>query len=125
MLNQSLPSLAAALHCPNAACPIYLSGLNKATMKNMRYDALVKSIYIIGGGEDKWKALLQALAIDWGEKSIWPEVCKDDTGSIDFVIVSALIYQASIVPLLKYVIELVCFVKLYQSYFFLCIVPMR
>lgn len=101
----AIPGLAAALYCSNnMPNRVYLTDLNEATMKNMRYNVEVNSDRCQTCDADEWISRVQALTMDWGDKSTWPAVCEDDTGSIDFVIGSDLIYQASIVPLLKQVI---------------------
>lgn len=68
---------------------IYLTDFNMATMKNLQYNMDLNAT-------DR----VMALQIDWTDPSTWPAV-----GQVDCILGSDLIYQKSIVPLLKQVVN--------------------
>lgn len=96
-----IPGLAAAMY--SEAKTIYLTDLNPVTMNNMKYNIDLNSNHYhqqhLSGEKLPWVDRVKAMSIDWGDKSTWPKE------KIDFVLGSDLIYQKSIVPLLKNVVD--------------------
>jgi hypothetical protein len=89
----AVPSIALALHSNPKS--VYVTDFNPATIRNIHHNINInaaKATY------DDWEQRVKASSIDWGDESTWPEE------KIDFVIGSDLIYQKSIVPLLKKVV---------------------
>ena len=89
-----VPGIALALHSNPKA--VYITDFNPSTIQNIQHNINInaaKSSY------DDWDQRVKASSIDWGDESTWPEE------KIDFVIGSDLIYQKSIVPLLKKVVN--------------------
>mmetsp|Transcript_19278 Transcript_19278/g.27118 ORF Transcript_19278/g.27118 Transcript_19278/m.27118 type:complete len:589 (-) Transcript_19278:85-1851(-) len=84
---------------------IIITDLNPATLENLSHNvALNKDLYEASGVEVK------ASCMDWADESTWPnrdgdECCHGSRGKVDFVIGSDLVYQKSIVPLLKNVVD--------------------
>jgi tRNA G37 N-methylase Trm5 len=68
---------------------VYVTDLNPTTIENLQYNVTLNF-------QDSKRVV--ATAIDWDDATTWP------TERLDYVIGSDLIYQASIVPLLKKVI---------------------
>lgn len=92
-----IPGLSVALY--SHAKSVYVTDFNPATVRNLKYNVDVnadRSVTKSYAGE--WLERVNALSIDWDNESTWPEE------KIDFIIGSDLIYQKSIVPLLKKVV---------------------
>lgn len=89
-----VPGLALAMHSKPKA--VYITDFNPATVRNIQHNISINSSK---SGYVDWMERVKALSIDWGDESTWPEE------KIDFVIGSDLIYQKSIVPLLKKVVN--------------------
>jgi len=87
-----VPGLAAAAY--SDAKSVSLTDLNPATMSNLRHNIDINGKQ---GGEN-WSTRVTAASIDWGDESTWP------ADKVDVVIGSDLIYQSSIVPLLRKVV---------------------
>jgi len=92
-----VPGLTVGLY--SKAKNVYATDFNPATVKNLKYNIEINANrsdtkYTQGD----WIERVQALSIDWDDESTWP----DD--KMDFIIGSDLIYQKSIVPLLKKVV---------------------
>ena len=100
-----VPSLASAfyssLHEVAPPKKIYLTDLNEGTMANLKHNIDLNGERCPGINVDQWNSMMQALTMDWSDKSSWPAECE----SIDFVIGSDLIYQKEIVPILVQVVK--------------------
>jgi tRNA G37 N-methylase Trm5 len=72
---------------------VYLTDLNPKTIENLEHNAKLND-----SGSSQSKGRIVAKRIDWDDESTWP------TENFDYVIGSDLIYQASIVPLLRKVV---------------------
>ena len=98
-----IPGLAAAMY--SAAKSVYLTDLNPVTMNNMKYNIDLNSNHYKEQHSENtntmlpWVERVKAMSIDWGDESTWPDE------KIDYVLGSDLIYQKSIVPLLKNVVN--------------------
>jgi predicted nicotinamide N-methyase len=90
----AVPSIALALHSKPKA--VYITDFNPATIRNIQHNI---SINAAKASYDDWDQRVKASSIDWGDETTWPKE------QIDFVIGSDLIYQKSIVPLLKKVVS--------------------
>lgn len=102
----AIPGLAAAMYS-HARC-IYLTDLNPVTMNNLQYNIDINADHYSMQHKGNatattsslpWVDRVKPMSIDWGDETTWP----DD--KIDFVLGSDLIYQKSIVPLLKNVVD--------------------
>ena len=92
-----IPGLSVALY--SDAKSVYVTDFNPATVQNLKYNVDInakRSATQSNAGE--WLERVNALSIDWDNESTWPE------DKMDFIIGSDLIYQKSIVPLLKKVV---------------------
>jgi len=94
----AVPGLTAGLYSGSSS--IYLTDLNEATMKNLQYniDINSKRTCLNSSCQDSSLKRMKAMTIDWGDNKTWP------SKTIDYIIGSDLIYQKSIVPLLKTVV---------------------
>lgn len=94
----AVPGLAAGIYSDASA--IYLTDLNEATMNNLQYNIDINSNRPSSkSASGSWIERVKAMTIDWGDENTWP------SKTIDYVIGSDLIYQKSIVPLLKTVVN--------------------
>jgi len=97
-----VPGLTVAKYA-NEQTKVILTDINPATIRNMEYNIGLNDISDNDGTKTKggtlWSDRVTAMPIDWGDESTWPEGEK-----MDYVIGSDLIYQKSIVPLLKQVV---------------------
>lgn len=93
------PGLTVALY--SRAHTVYLTDFNSATMENLQFNINLNSIRDNRGNEDgsSWADRVVALKMDWDDCSTWP------TQPIDCIIGSDLIYQKSIVPMLKNIVH--------------------
>lgn len=71
------------------------------TVNNLKYNIDINQHRASPSGAP-WKNRLQAMPINWEDPKTWPDE------KIDFVIGSDLIYQSSIVPMLKQVVLGLC-----------------
>lgn len=103
-----VPGLTVALY--SHAKSIHVTDVNPVTIRNLQYNVDLNANRIstnnnssseeeVSKTNEDWIERVKASAIDWGDKSTWPDE------KLDFVIGSDLIYQKSIVPLLKTVIS--------------------
>ena len=93
-----VPGLAVALY--SNAKSVYVTDLNPSTIRNLQYNIEInsnRSVTASTAGE--WLERVHASSIDWDNDMTWPEE------KMDYVIGSDLIYQQSIVPLLKKVVR--------------------
>ena len=99
----AIPGLAAAMYS-DARC-IYLTDLNPVTMNNLQYNIDINADHYSTQHKGNatsllpWVDRVKPMSIDWGDETTWPDE------KIDFVLGSDLIYQKSIVPLLKNVVD--------------------
>lgn len=85
------------------ATDVYLTDVNPTTIANLQYNIeLNKQQQQDKSGTPAWEQRLHAGPINWEDPTTWP---KD---KIDIVIGSDLIYQSSIVPILKQVVLGLC-----------------
>ena len=91
-----VPGLAVGLY--GNAKNVYITDYNPATMKNLQYNIDLNTDRLKSSIPD-WVEKVNAMAIDWDNENTWP------AEKMDVVIGSDLIYQKSIVPLLKKVIN--------------------
>ena len=83
------------------ASKVYVTDLNPITVDNLHYNISLNEQQTSPSGTS-WKDRLNAMPINWEDRSTWPDE------KIDFVIGSDLIYQSSIVPILKQVVLGLC-----------------
>lgn len=76
---------------------VYLSDLNKNTIDNLTYNIELNNTALLRHKKIK-NSRVEAIALDWDDEGTWP------MGKIDYIIGSDLIYQRSVVPLLKKVV---------------------
>jgi len=89
-----VPGLAVGLY--SEANSIYVTDFNPATIKNLQYNIDVNANRpSTKSRAGQWNERVKATSIDWADESTWPKE------RIDYVIGSDLIYQKTIVPLLK------------------------
>jgi hypothetical protein len=88
-----VPGLAAAHY--TAASRVYVTDLNPTTVDNLQYNV---DLNFENDNTNNKQQRVIASTIDWDDETTWPKE------KLDFVIGSDLIYQASIVPLLKKVV---------------------
>jgi ankyrin repeat protein/predicted nicotinamide N-methyase len=95
-----VPGLAVGLH--SNATSVYVTDFNPSTVRNLEYNIGINAnrpcTKSTAGTNGEWIERVKASSIDWDDESTWP----DD--KMDFIIGSDLIYQKSIVPLLKKVV---------------------
>lgn len=92
-----VPGLALAQY--SDASVVYVTDYNPATMDNLKYNIDVNANRpCTKSRAGDWLERVKALSIDWADESTWPKE------KMDYVIGSDLIYQKSIVPLLKNVL---------------------
>ena len=84
------------------ATEIYVTDLNPTTLDNLKYNIQLNQQHISTPSKTPWMKRLKAGPINWEDPNTWP---KD---KIDFIIGSDLIYQESIVPMLKQVVLGLC-----------------
>jgi len=101
-----LPGLAIALYNPNVKS-IYVTDLNPKTIENLQYNIQLNS-----NSTNTSFDQIKALSMDWGDESTWPNE------KLDCIIGSDLIYQKSIVPLLKQTI--LKLLKKRGSFYYVC-----
>jgi predicted nicotinamide N-methyase len=95
-----VPGLTAALY--SNAETIYMTDLNPITVRNLQYNVDLnsnRSCTSSNSVRGEWHERVKVLKMDWGDESTWP------TEKIDVILGSDLIYQKSIVPLLKKVVN--------------------
>lgn len=80
---------------------VFLTDLNEGTMKNLTHNIKLNSGRCPGVSIECWESSIEALRMDWSDKSTWPTACHD----IDYVIGSDLIYQKEIVPFLITIVK--------------------
>jgi predicted nicotinamide N-methyase len=93
-----VPGLTVALY--SNAKSVYVTDLNPSTIRNLKHNIEInanRSVTTSGAGD--WLERVHASSIDWDNDSTWPG------DKMDFIIGSDLIYQQSIVPLLKKVVS--------------------
>ena len=90
-----IPGLTVGLY--SRANAVYVTDFNPSTVKNLKYNIDINANRS-ATKDNGWIDRVHASSIDWDNESTWP----DD--KMDFVIGSDLIYQKSIVPLLKKVV---------------------
>lgn len=92
-----VPGLAVALY--SNAKSVYLTDLNPSTIRNLKYNIEINANRsVTQSNVGPWLERVHASSIDWDDESSWPKE------KVDFIIGSDLIYQKSIVPLLKKVV---------------------
>ncbi len=93
-----VPGLALGMY--SHAKTVYITDFNPATIDNVRYNIDINANRpSTESRAGEWLERVKAASIDWGDESTWPKE------KIDYVIGSDLIYQKSIVPLLKKVVS--------------------
>lgn len=105
-----VPGLTVGLY--SRAKPVYVTDFNPSTVKNLEYNVEINANQLLSessvssktnananaNADESWLERVTASSIDWDNELTWPKE------KIDFVIGSDLIYQKSIVPLLKKVV---------------------
>ena len=92
-----VPGLAVGMY--SHADVVYITDFNPATIDNLQYNIDINGNRpATKSRAGDWLERVKASSIDWGDESTWPEE------KMDYVIGSDLIYQKSIVPLLKKVV---------------------
>ena len=93
-----VPGLTVGLY--SNAKSVYVTDFNPSTVRNLQYNIEINanrpSTKSSTGAE--WLERVSASSIDWDDESTWPD------NKMDYIIGSDLIYQQSIVPLLKKVV---------------------
>jgi len=93
-----VPGLALAQY--SDASVVYVTDYNPATMDNLKYNIDINANRpCTKSRAGDWLERVKAASIDWADESTWPKE------KMDYVIGSDLIYQKSIVPLLKKVVN--------------------
>ncbi len=93
-----VPGLALAQY--SDAKIVYMTDYNPATLENLKYNIDINANRpCTKSRAGDWLERVKASSIDWSDESTWPEE------KMDYVIGSDLIYQKSIVPLLKKVVN--------------------
>ena len=93
-----VPGLALGMY--SDASKVYITDYNPITIRNLKYNISVNSNRpATESRAGEWLERIKPLAIDWADEGTWP------VEKMDFVIGSDLIYQKSIVPLLKQVVS--------------------
>ena len=78
-----------------------MTDVNPTTIDNLHYNISLNQAQTCPSGTP-WADRLHAMPINWEDQSTWPKE------KIDFIIGSDLIYQESIVPMLKQVVLGLC-----------------
>jgi len=93
-----VPGLALGMY--SDASMVYITDYNPITIRNLKYNIDINSNRpATESRAGEWLERIKPLAIDWADEGTWPKE------KMDFVIGSDLIYQKSIVPLLKQVVS--------------------
>ena len=93
-----VPGLALGMY--SDASKVYITDYNPITIRNLKYNIEVNNNRpATESRAGEWLERIKPLAIDWADEGTWP------VEKMDFVIGSDLIYQKSIVPLLKQVVS--------------------
>ena len=93
-----VPGLAVGLY--SDAKIVYVTDFNPSTVDNIKHNIDINANRpSTKSRSGEWIERVKASSIDWGDESTWPKE------KMDFVIGSDLIYQKSIVPLLKKVVK--------------------
>ncbi|CAB9496213.1 EEF1A lysine methyltransferase 3 [Seminavis robusta] len=101
-----VPGLAAAFY--SDATKVFLTDVNPTTLDNLHYNIALNNNNHDDNSTQKqqqpasWNDRLHAMPINWEDPNTWPKE------KIDYIIGSDLIYQESIVPILKTVILGLC-----------------
>ena len=91
-----IPGLSAAIYGKPSS--LLLTDLNPVTVRNMQYNIDLNKGHVKGCEPSAWCERVTASTIDWDDEKTWP------TEKVDCVIGSDLVYQGSIVPMLRKVI---------------------
>lgn len=94
-----VPGLATAFY--SEAKQVYVTDLNPRTVSNLHFNIDLNQNKVSPSGV-AWKDRVRAMPINWEDPKTWPDE------KIDYVIGSDLIYQSSIVPMLKQVVLGLC-----------------
>lgn len=97
----SLPNQPCYIFSDSDATQVYLTDLNPTTIDNLKYNIQLNQQHTCPSGTP-WTERLNAGPINWEDSKTWPNE------KIDFIIGSDLIYQSSIVPILKQVVLGLC-----------------
>ncbi len=93
-----VPGLTVALYSNGTS--VYVTDFNPSTIRNLKYNIEINANRpVTTSSAGDWLERVHASSIDWDNESTWPE------DKMDYIIGSDLIYQKSIVPLLKKVIS--------------------
>jgi predicted nicotinamide N-methyase len=93
-----VPGLALAQY--SDASLVYITDYNPVTMDNLKYNIDINANRpCTQSRAGDWLERVKAASIDWSDESTWPKE------KMDYIIGSDLIYQKSIVPLLKKVVN--------------------
>eukprot|EP00979_Chaetoceros_neogracilis_P011701 scaffold2955_cov203-Chaetoceros_neogracile.AAC.3 len=94
----AVPGLALGMY--SDAKVVYITDYNPATIDNLKYNIDINANRpCTKSRAGEWLERIKPLSIDWADEATWPKE------KMDFVIGSDLIYQKSIVPLLKKVVN--------------------
>jgi predicted nicotinamide N-methyase len=107
----AVPGLALGMY--SDAKVVYITDYNPATIDNLKYNIDINANRpCTKSRAGEWLERIKPLSIDWADEATWPKE------KMDFVIGSDLIYQKSIVPLLKKVVN--GLIKDHGSFLYTC-----